>query len=267
MAREHEFSRRAFLAGVTGLVATSNISAAGQSAAPLEIAKTVQKLYKVPESREPNDLQFVPEGLWILDQVDPNRAILVVPEDGSILRTIQTESLHGSGITFGDGALWIGSTSGKDRYDPPRTLKVDPMTGKTLKSWVTTGYGYYNRGTPENSVPSGAHGLKWTGDKYWMAAPAAGKIFLMEPETGAIVRGIPGPGTTARMHGLAVDGDMLWCVNSDDRAIFKLDAADGTPVAKIQLAREDPVPHGLDIDSTGTLWYCDAGSGWICRLV
>ena len=103
MAREHEFSRRAFLGGVTGLVATSNISAAGQSAAPLEIAKTVQKLYKVPESREPNDLQFVPEGLWILDQVDPNRAILVVPEDGSILRTIQTESLHGSGITFGDG--------------------------------------------------------------------------------------------------------------------------------------------------------------------
>ena len=133
MAREHEFSRRAFLGGVTGLVATSNISAAGQSAAPLEIAKTVQKLYKVPESREPNDLQFVPEGLWILDQVDPNRAILVVPEDGSILRTIQTESLHGSGITFGDGALWIGSTWGKDRYDPPRTLKVDPMTGKNTE--------------------------------------------------------------------------------------------------------------------------------------
>ena len=102
---------------------------------------------------------------------------------------------------------------------------------------------------------------------YWMAVPAAGKIFLMEPDTGAIVRGIPGPGTTARTHGLAVDGDMLWCVNSDDRAIFKLDTGDGRPVAKIQLAREDPVPHGLDIDSTGALWYCDAGTGWICGLV
>ena len=54
------------------------------------------------------------------------------------------------------------------------------------------------------------------------------------------------------MHGLAVDGDMLWCVNSDDRAIFKLDSADGAPVAKIQLAREDPEPHGLDIEQH---WY------------
>ena len=267
MARENEFSRRAFLGSVTGLAATSQIAAAGQSADPPVTAKTVQKLYKVPESREPNDLQFVPEGLWILDQVDPNRAFLVVPEDGTILRTIQTESLHGSGITFGSGVLWIGSTLGKDKYDPPRTLKVDPMTGETLKSWVTTGFGYYGRSTPENGTPSGAHGLKWAGDKYWMAVPAAGRIFLMEPETGAIVRHIPGPGTTARMHGLAVDGDMIWCVNSDDRAIFKLQSADGTPVAKIQLAKEDPEPHGLDIDSTGTLWYCDAVTGWICRLV
>ena len=31
-------------------------------------------------------------------------------------------------------------------------------------------------------------------------------------------------------------------------------------------AKSDPAPHGLDMDSKGTLWYCDAGSGWICRL-
>ena len=158
MARENEFSRRAFLAGVTGLAATSHIAAAGQSAAPPVIAKTVQKLYKVPESHEPNDLQFVPEGLWILDQVDPNRAFLVVPKDGSILRTIQTESLHGSGITFGNGALWIGSTLGKDKYDPPRTLKVDPMTGRTLKSWGPDGIRIlrtkYGRRTAHRRAPT-----------------------------------------------------------------------------------------------------------------
>jgi hypothetical protein len=27
------------------------------------------------------------------------------------------------------------------------------------------------------------------------------------------------------------------------------------------------VPHGLDIDRNGVLWYSDAGSGWICKLV
>ena len=36
-------------------------------------------------------------------------------------------------------------------------------------------------------------------------------------------------------------------------------------VAKIQLTKEDPEPHGRDI-SNGVLWYCDAASSWICRL-
>ena len=32
-------------------------------------------------------------------------------------------------------------------------------------------------------------------------------------------------------------------------------------------ARTIPVPHGLDMDRNGVLWYCDAGTGWICKLV
>ena len=47
---------------------------------------------------------------------------------------------------------------------------------------------------------------------------------------------------------------MLWVVNSDDRSIYKIDSRDGDVVAKIQLSKEDPEPHGLDIDSTGRLW-------------
>jgi streptogramin lyase len=54
-------------------------------------------------------------------------------------------------------------------------------------------------------------------------------------------------------------------VDSNERAIFKLNPADGTPLTKIQLKKDDPEPHGLDIDK-GVLWYCDAASGWICRL-
>jgi streptogramin lyase len=92
-------------------------------------------------------------------------------------------------------------------------------------------------------------------------------VFLMQPETGAIIRSIPGPGSTPRTHGMAIDKGMLWVINSDDSAIYKLDPKDGTVVAKIQLSKDDPVPHGLDIDRTGTLWYCDAGSSWICKLV
>ena len=63
-------------------------------------------------------------------------------------------------------------------------------------------------------------------------------------------------------HGVGV---ILAIVESDGRVIYKLDPSDGRPIARIQLTREDPEPHGLDI-SNGILWYCDAASGWICRL-
>jgi streptogramin lyase len=260
-------SRRAFLGGVAGAVVASRLARAQEVPA---ITKRVEKLYKVAGSKEPNDLQFVAEGLWVLDQVDQptNKAFLVKPEDGTVIREILTEGLHSSGITYGNGALWIGSTKGKNAQDPPRTLKVDPHTGKTLKSWVTPGSGLYGRMSVERGdTPSGAHGLKWSDGKYWMAVPAAHKVFLMEPETGEIVRSIPGPGSTPRTHGLAMDKGMLWVINSDDRAIFKLDTKNGAVVSKIQLSKEDPVPHGLDIDRNGVLYYCDAGTGWMCRLV
>jgi len=139
MAREGEISRRAFLGGVAALALrpSSGQAAARASLAadPLVLTKRVQKLYKIAGCRQPNDLQFVADGLWVLDQVDPNKAFKVRPEDGSVIQELQTESIHGSGITYGNGALWIGSTKMSDPATPPRTLKVDPKTGKTLKSW------------------------------------------------------------------------------------------------------------------------------------
>ena len=64
-----------------------------------------------------------------------------------------------------------------------------------------------------------------------------------------------------------IDKGALWVINSDDRAIFKLDTKDGAVMSKIQISKDDPVPHGLDMDRNGVLWYCDAGTGWICKLV
>jgi len=264
MTRNGEVSRRAFLAGLAGAVAASRPSpAAAQTRRVPVVAKRVEKLYKIAGCRQPNDLQFVEDGLWVLDQVDPNKAFKVRPDDGSIIQELQTESIHGSGITYGNGALWIASTKMADPALPPRTLKVDPKTGKTLASWVTPGSGLYGNITPQ-STPSGAHGLKWVDGRYWMAVPASGKLFLMEPETGEIVRAIPAPGV--RTHGLAWDSGLLWCVESNHRAIYKIDPRDGTLLATIQLTRDDPEPHGLDINK-GVLWYCDAASAWICRLV
>jgi streptogramin lyase len=248
------------MATTAGLLAAAPLRAIDAKENLPAIPKRVEKAFKAP-CKEPNDLAFAPEGLWILDQVDPNKALLVHPENGSVIRQIQTESIHGSGIALANGALWISSTKTADG-SPPKTMKVDPMTGKTLKQWVTPGSGIWTKGP--NATVSGAHGIKFVNGQYWMAVPASGKLFLIEPESGEIVRSIPAPGV--RTHGLAWDDGFLWCVESDDQAIYKMDPKDGNLLAKIQLSKQEPALHGLDIRN-GVLWYCDAGSGWVCRLV
>ena len=254
MQAKSEVSRRGFLTAAGSLTVASRLGfAAGTKDAPV-ITKRVEKLYKAP-GKQPNDLQDAPDGFWILDQVDPNKVFKVRYEDGSVIQEIQTESIHGSGITYGNDALWIASTWGL------KTLKVDPKTGKTLASFDEPGVGFPKFGKPTR--PSGAHGLKWVDGKIWMAMPPAEKIYLIEPETGKEIRSIPGPGI--RTHGLAWEDGYLWCAETIDCAVYKLNPKDGTVVAKIQVAKSDPEIHGLMLHD-GVLWYSDASSGWICRL-
>ena len=240
------------------------------AAAPL-IQKKVNKLWNdSPTIKEPNALQFTPKGtLLILDQVDPNKVFEVNPSDGKILRTVQTESIHGSGITIDGGGNWI-ITSTKALQGPPVTLKVDPQSGKTLQKWVTPGWGFYGPDRPPRpgmpaETASGGHDVKWAGNgRYWMAVPASGRIFLMDEASGKPVRSFAAP--VNRTHGLAIDGNFLWSVAADFSQIHKLDAKTGKILAKIQLDKKnDPAIHGLEIKD-GVLWYCDAGSGWVCNL-
>ena len=96
---------------------------------------------------------------------------------------MQTESIHGSGITYGDGAWFITST--KVLAGNPSTLKVDPKTGATLKKWETPGWGIYGVYTQRMPKPgdlplaSGGHGVKWAGKRKdkastgWRCRPAA----------------------------------------------------------------------------------------------
>ena len=85
MPTDRPVSRRAFLAAAAALAAASRAwPAEGAADAPL-IEKRVEKLYKIAGCTQPNDLQFVADGLWVLDQVDPNKAFKVRPDDGSVL--------------------------------------------------------------------------------------------------------------------------------------------------------------------------------------
>jgi len=261
------------LPAVPALAADPVIPAATIAArknAPI-IARTVNRRFNLrPQVTEPNDLQFAPDGkLWVLDQKDPNRVFTVDPANGRVLASVQTECIHGSGITYGDGAWFLTST--KVLTGKPSTLKVDPKTGATLKKWETPGWGIYGAYTTRTRKPgdlpleSGGHGVKWAGaGKYWMAVPASGKLFLMNAEEGTVARSIQAP--TVRTHGIALDGDHIWCVGSDEAEIYRLRMSDGGIVAKIVLDKvNDPSVHGLDIHD-GVLWYCDANKGWVCNL-
>jgi hypothetical protein len=240
------------------------------------IPKKVNKLYNLkPAVDQPNDMQFAPNGdLWILDQKDPNAVFTIDAKTGKVKSSVVTESIHGSGITYGDNAWFITST--KVVTGNPSTLKVDPKTGKTLKKWETPGFGIYGayltreRKPGELPLESGGHGVKWAGPnsmgqgQYWLATPAGGKLYLINAEAGTVARSIQAP--TIRTHGIALDGDHIWCVGSDEAEIYKLQKSDGTIVAKIVLDKaNDPSVHGLDIKD-GVLWYCDANKGWICTL-
>lgn len=248
---------------------------AARAAAPV-IAKKVNRLFNTkPVIDQPNDLQFAPDGtLWILDQKNPNKVFTVDPKTGAVLSSIETESLHGSGITYGNNAWFITST--KVAVGNPSTLKVDPKTGKTLKKWDTPGFGIYGAYLTRTRKPgdlpleSGGHGVKWVdsnskgGGQYWLATPAGGKLYLINAEEGTIARSIQAP--TIRTHGIALEGEYIWCTGSDEAEIYKLRMSDGGIVAKIVLDKKaDPSLHGLDIKD-GVLWYCDAAQGWVCSL-
>ena len=278
-----EFSRREAMAGMATasvLFSTPAFAAnpvipeatiAARKHAPV-VPKKVNKLYNLkPTVDQPNDMQFAPNGeLWILDQKDPNAVFTIDPKSGKVLSSVVTESIHGSGITYGDNAWFITST--KVVTGNPSTLKVDPKTGKTLKKWETPGFGIYGnyltreRKPGELPLESGGHGVKWAGKgQYWLATPAGGKLYLINAEAGTIARTIQAP--TIRTHGIALDGDHIWCVGSDEAEIYKLQMSDGTIVAKIVLDKvNDPSVHGLDIKD-GVLWYCDAAKGWVCNLI
>jgi len=280
----YRFSRRSMLATAGALAALPKLALAAdpvipsttiaaRDSAPI-IPKKVNKLFNnSPTIKEPNDMQFAPNGdLWLLDQIDPNKVFTVNPRTGAILAQVTTECIHGSGITYGDDAWFLTST--KVLSGNPSTLKVDPKTGATIKKWETPGWGIYGvyasngaqiEARSKLPLASGGHGMKWAGNgQYWMAVPASGKIYLMNAEEGTVARTIQAP--TVRTHGIALDGDYLWCVGSDEMEIYKLQKSDGKIVAKIKLDKaNDPSLHGLDMKD-GVLWYCDANKGWICNL-
>lgn len=198
-------------------------------------------------------------------------------DDGRELRRLPTESANSSGLAFDGTNLWVAcngmstGSAGTAEYSDgsnKAVLKVDSRRGRTLA---------------RHPIPldpeSGVHGLEWvngstsfdsaqdgsltTGGTVWVTALRARRVAQVRDDDWTLVRSIPFE--RARAHGLAWDHGYLWCVETNDRAIYKLDGVDGCIVETIPIPEPHPEPHGLTI-FRGTLWYCDANTGEVCRI-
>src|SRR6266436_4452552 len=194
-----KLSRRHFLATASSVAFAEAMALKKEdkSALPV-ISKRVEKVFMAP-GQHPNDLETVADGLWILDQADPNKAHKVSWDDGKVLAEVQTEAMHGSGIAFYDNALWIASTASGPCPTCLQTMKVDAKTGKTLAMWDSPGAVEARMGRPGRTpgqapTPGGSHGIKFVDGFYWEASPPAITIFKVEPNTGKVVHKIPAPG-------------------------------------------------------------------------
>src|SRR3712207_4931173 len=93
---------------------------------------------------QPNGLQAVAQGIWVIDQEDLH-VYLLDWRDGSVLHRFPTATHHSSGITWDGEALWVAST-----FTPIELFRYSP-DGVELRRLPT----------PGASERSGAHGLEW----------------------------------------------------------------------------------------------------------
>ena len=263
--------RRKFLAAITALLAVAG--------AKTRKAGPVRRVFDSPGPK-PNGLQATDEGLWIIDQGD-NHAYLVAYEDGRVIRDLTTEADHSSGITFDGDAIWLASTYSRE------LIRSDARSGKTITKCFTPGAGVIYRKAGDapgrrsplakpvsspgggaaavNSAPrpgTGAHGLEWRADRLWVAVPPSRMVYRINPETWVVEHEFATVGN--RVHGIGWEGKYLWCTDSNLNAFFKHDPESGELMEKIQLADDDPLPHGMTIRD-GVLWYCD-DVGVVCRM-
>ena len=217
----------------------------------------VEKLYRSP-GPHPNGLQATPDGLWCIDQVD-NRVYRLDYDTGAVLFEAQTDTVHSSGITVGDGCLWVAST-----YER-KIARLDPEGGRTLEKYDSPGVGVtaFNEGA-ENAPATGAHGLEWLEGKLYVASPPSQMVHVMDVDTWQEERRFRTTGL--RVHGLAwSETGMLWMADTSAGTVSLARVTDGRIYDVIRVPAPDDV-HGMTMHE-GVLWYCDGATRDIGRLI
>lgn len=286
-------NRRHFVALAAAAGPAAGAAAVKLDRLPVRKAGKVEIAFKSPATK-PNGLQATKDGLWIIDQGPRNQAHLV-DYNGKVLRGFETETESSSGITYDGEALWIGSTYSRE------IVRCDARTGKAIERHFTPGAGViykmvgdaparsspvpehmrqtlppapakpgapkrvggFQMGQVDSRAPgTGAHGQEWRDGKLWFCVPPSRHVYRIDPKSWTVETQFPTAGN--RPHGIGWEGKYLWVTDSNLNAFFKHDPDTGAMLEKIQLADNDPLPHGMTIWN-GWMWYCD-DVGLVCKF-
>lgn len=227
---------------------------------------TFTKLFRAPFS-VPNGLHATEDGLWVVDQITDRVAFVErgAPNDYGVtqyLAEFSTESSNTSGLTWGDGSLWLAANGDGSLWRPLRStdapkgkgdiLRVDPTTGATLNRWPVPDGG-------------GVHGIEYDPLEpgiLWVTTLHSQTLSKVQVGWWKVECTIPLP--LPRAHGVIRVPDGIWVVFTGHRVIIKLDM-DGKELARIDVPQEWPEPHCLTRWEDSFL-YCDATTGWITRI-
>ena len=229
------------------------------------MARSIERLFRAPCS-VPNGLQTARDGLWIVDQITDQLFLVEVATPSQygvtkLVRQLSTESSNSSGLTLGDGSLWLAANGPGTTWRPARPsdatsgeiLRVDASGGNTLVRFSLPGGG-------------GTHGVEY--DHYdpghlWLTTLKSQTLTKVRISDWSVQHVLPLPYT--RAHGVVRLEDGIWVVFTTARVIVKLRASDGAELDRVDIPPDAPEPHGLSSFEDGLL-YCDATSGWIARI-
>ena len=229
------------------------------------MARKIEKLFRAPYAM-PNGLQLTDAGLWIVDQITDRVALMEVsePHDYGVTRMlgeIQTESSTTSGLTYGDGTLWLAANGPGDRWRPSRPtdassgeiLRVDPDTGKTIRRYPLPGGG-------------GTHGIEHDSYEHgtlWLTTLKSRTISQVRIADWSVVRTVPL--LHGGDHGMVRVEDGIWVAARPQRLVLKLGLGSGEVLDRIEILASEPEPHGLSAYGNDLL-YCDASTGWVVKI-
>ena len=184
---------------------------------------TITRLFRSPFSL-PNGIQATADGLWVADQITDRVAFIGwgPPNEYGVTqyqREISTESSNTSGLTWGDGSLWLAANGPGTLWRPARPtdaakghgdiLRVDPVTGATLGRWPVPDGG-------------GVHGIEYDPLEpgyLWVTTLHSQTLSKVWTADWRVDHVLPLP--LPRAHGVVRVPDGIWVVHTSHRVIVK----------------------------------------------